>query len=199
MFRVSPATLLVAAMIAFGISASARANVVYDLTFENNAGTVSEGTGTLALNFTMLSQTYNLGYESITPYFVSVSAPNIDGNGPFNITPTNLQDGDIQTGNVGQLYTLSVVQTIPLCDSSGTCDTLILDLYTGSWQIHGQWDSTVDSGVLLISGPSLFSGSSELSTPIPGTLPLFAGGLCLVGCLAKLRRKRKVRPTLAMA
>jgi hypothetical protein len=80
-----------------------------------------------------------------------------------------------------------VTETVPASDSNDTADILILDLYTNTWQIHGQYDSTVDSGELLIAGPSLGNVSA---TPLPAALPLFASGLGALGLIAR-RRKRK--------
>ena len=184
--------MLLAGLFATALSASANASVVYDLTFDNN-GSTSEGTGVLTLNFTSLSQTYNLGYQSITPYFTSVTTTAVDGYGPFTITPSNLADGYIQTGSIGQLYTLTLEQDVPSCDSNGTCDILILDLYTGSWQIHDKYDLTLTSGNLSIAGPTLSA------TPLPATLPLLAGGLGLVGFLSRRKRRDTAPQAIALA
>lgn len=184
--------MLLAGLFATALSASANASVVYDLTFDNN-GSTSEGTGVLTLNFTSLSQTYNLGYQSITPYFTSVTTTAVDGYGPFTITPSNLADGYIQTGSIGQLYTLTLEQDVPSCNSNGTCDILILDLYTGSWQIHDKYNSTLTSGNLSIAGPTLSA------TPLPATLPLLAGGLGLVGFLSRRKRRDTAPQAIALA
>ena len=184
--------LLLGGLIAAGISVPASANVVYDLTFDNYGSTV-EGTGTLTLNFSLLSQTYNLN-ESLAGILVNITTSNIDGNGSFTITPSNLASGSqLQTGNVGQIYTLTAGETEPSGDGNGTADTLFLDLYTNTWQIHGIYDSTVDQGDLLVAGPALVS-----ATPLPATLPLFAGGLGFVGYLMG-RKKRKAGQALTAA
>jgi hypothetical protein len=193
MIKARLTAVLVAGLFATALSASANASVLYDLTFDNN-GSTSEGTGVLTLNFTTLSQTYNLGYQSITPYFTSVTTTAIDGYGPFSITPSNLKDGDISSGPIGQLYTLTVEQDVPTCDSNGTCDILILDLYTGGWQIHDQYDSTLVSGNLSFTGPTLAA-----ATPLPATLPLFAGGLGFVGYLSRRRKGSTARQVIAVA
>ncbi len=192
MIKARLTALLFAGLFATALSASANASVVYNLTFDNS-GSTSEGTGVLTLNFTTLSQTENLSYQSITPYFTSVTTSSIDGYGPFTITPSNLQDGDIQSGPIGQLYTLTVEEDVPTCDSNGTCNILILDLYTGDWQIHDKYDSYLTGGNLSIAGPSLGS------TPLPATLPLFAGGLGLVGYLSRRRKSNTARQALAVA
>lgn len=183
------ATLVVAGLLACSLSQQAQASVIYDLTFDNGAGNVSEGTGTLTLNLSTLSQAYNL-VTSSSSYFTSVTTTNLDGNGTFSITGTNLSSFSIDTGNVGQIYSLTVTETEPTIDQTSG-DVLFLDLYTNTWQIHGQYDSTVASGDLLITGPSL------ATTPLPGALPLFAGGLGLVGFFAQRRKRKNTAATVA--
>jgi hypothetical protein len=184
MFKHGTCALLVAGLVATGLSAPANASVVYSLTFDNY-GTTVEGTGTLTLNLSTLASAYNLNTSS-TSVFTSVSTSNIDGNGTFFISPTNLSGFSIDTGNVGQIYSLTVTETEPTIDQTSG-DVLFLDLYTNTWQIHGQYNSTIDQGDLLIAGPSLSS------TPLPGSLPLFASSLGFVGYLLS-RRKAKIAP-----
>lgn len=182
MTKARASALLFAALMAGGLSAPARASVYYDLTFDGSGG----GTGTLSLNFATIAATENLGYQSIVPYFVDVSAINVEGTN-FSITPSNLQDGAIQTSPTGSFYTLTVEQDEPAGDSTGG-DTLFLDLYTGTWQIHGQYDSTIYSGDLTISGPYL--GSPPGAAPLPSTWTLMLAGLVGIGFIAYRRNSK---------
>jgi hypothetical protein len=179
--------LAFACLVGLGISAPAKANVIYDLTFDNYGSTV-EGSGVLTLNFSTVSQAYGLSYQSLAPLLVSITTTNIDGNGAFTIMPSNLASGSaIQTAATsdppaGHIYTLTAQEA-----GSGSSAVLFLDLYTGTWQIHSSNDNgaTVDQGDLLVTGPTLAT-----STPLPGALSVFSGGLGLVGFLLR-RKKRK--------
>jgi hypothetical protein len=177
MSKLTVSSLLFAGLIAAGFSSPARANVVYTLTFDKNSTVV--GTGSLTLDFTALSQADNLS-ESLASILVGVSTSNLDGNGTFSITSSNLASGSfIDTGNVGQIYSLTAEEA-----GTGSNSVLFLDLFTNSWQLHNGNDNgaTDDQGSFTIAGPTLSA------TPLPATLPLFAGGLGLIGYL--VRRKK---------
>jgi hypothetical protein len=188
MFKVGATALVFAGLIAGGLSEAAKADVVYDLTFDNSGG----GTGTLTLNFATIADTYNIGYTSIAPFLVDVSATDVDGSN-FNITPANLASGSaIQTGNTGQLYTLTVPEEEPSPPDSA--DTLFLDLYTNTWQIHGIYDSTIASGGLAVAGPFL------AATPLPPSWTLMLVGLAglgIVACYVGSRRPKAVPNLIA--
>jgi hypothetical protein len=168
------------------VCAPANANVVYNLTFKNYGNNV-EGTGTLTLNFSTLAQDFNLN-QSLASILVSITTTDIDGHGIFSITPANLASGSqFQTGNAGQVYTLTAEQA-----GSGPSTLLFLDLFTNSWQLHNGNDNgpTADQGAFTITGPTFVAGGGEVTTPLPAALPLFATGLGALG-LVGLRRKRK--------
>jgi hypothetical protein len=190
------AFLLVAGLIAAGFPGPASANVIYTLNFDSSGGT-SLGSGTLTLDFGSVSQAYGIN-ENLLPILVSVTTPSLDGPGTsFDLLSGNLSSGSIATDNVasgtpGLLNTLNVVETEPSCDSGGTCNTLFLDLYTNSWQIHDKYDGTLISGSFTVEGPSL------AATPLPATLPLLAGGLGLFGFLSH-RKKRNASQVMAAA
>jgi hypothetical protein len=87
-------------------AAPAKADVVYDLNFENSSN-VSIGTGVLDLNLSSLSQAYNLNSFSS---FKSLTTTTLDGQA-ITITPTNLAGGSISTGAAGQIYSLTIQET----------------------------------------------------------------------------------------
>jgi len=67
----------------------------------------------------------------------------------------------------------------------------------GSYAVYGWNTYTTSSNQLLNGSTSLtvdpnLSNSSDLATPLPATLPLFASGLGVMGLLAR-RRKRKAK------
>jgi hypothetical protein len=192
--RVCTCALGFFAFLTMFVAGPVQASVIYDLTFDNSAGTVSEGTGVLTLNLATVADAYGLNTSS-TSIFTSLSTGNVDGNGTFLVTSSNLSGFYINTSTTssppaGRIYTLTVTETEPTIDQTSG-DILFIDLYTNTWQVHGQYDSTVDSGTLLVTGPSL--GTS--ATPIPATLPLFASCLGTFGLL--LRRARRKRTALA--
>jgi hypothetical protein len=193
MFKSVAGALFAAGLLAAGLSAPANATVVYNLTFDNSAGNVVEGTGVLTLNLATVADAYGLNTNN-TNIFISVSTGDINGHGSFLITPSNLAQFYIQTSTTsdpppGHIYTLTVAETVPPSNQQyPPTNILILDLYTNTWQIHGQYDSTIDSGKLLVAGPYL--GTS--ATPLPAGLPLFATGLGTIGLLVR-RAKRRTR------
>ncbi len=177
--------IMLASMLAACVSGVAKADVIYTLNFKN--GSVSEGTGTLDLNLATLAAADGLN-QSLHSILVSITTTSIDGHGGFTITPadmvTNSQTSAdwIQTGDVGQIYTLSAEEV-------GAAPILDVDLFTNTWQIHdGTNGGTVDQGTLVVTGPTL--AAAAVPGPVVGAgLPglMLAGG----GLLGWWRRKRK--------
>src|ERR1700761_2281258 len=104
--------LIAMAMAAVGFGAPARADVLYTLTFAGG------GTGVLDLNLSSIAAVENAN-ASIVPYFVSLTATNVDGQN-FVINAANLADGYLQTGTSGQIYTLTLEETQPTGVAAGT-------------------------------------------------------------------------------
>lgn len=194
--KIFAGALLAAGLIA---AAPASASVIYNLTFGNSGGSVVEGTGVLTLNLANVSDAYGLN-TSDTSIFTSVSTGNINGYGTFLITPANLASFYIQTsGNpydlpLGKIYTLTVAETVPPSNNIyPPTNILILDLYTNTWQIHGQYNSYVDGGKLIVDGPLAGTSGAPGDTPLPAGLPLFVSGLGAVGLLLRRAKLLKAR------
>jgi hypothetical protein len=183
--------LIAMAMAAVGFGSPARADVLYTLTFAGG------GTGVLDLNFSSIAAVENAN-ASIVPYFVSLTATNVDGQN-FVINAANLADGYLQTGTSGQIYTLTLEETQPTGVAAGTD---FLDIYTNGWQVHDTpYDATVAANSLTISSPSLSVSSSQTVTssqtvsgsatvaPEPSTLAMMVTGFCGLCLLAYRKRK----------
>jgi PEP-CTERM motif len=175
------AKLLAPALVVASLTAvPAKANVIYDLTFGGG------GTGQLVLNLNSIAAVQNISYTSIAPYFVDLSANNVNGQN-FVVTPGNLASGYLQTGALGQLYTLTVQEAPPTGVPTGTG---YLDAYTNTWQVHTTpYDSTAASNSLTIGSPRLAA-----DVPEPSTLAVMFAGFGALGFLAygKRRGSRRV-------
>ncbi len=191
MLRKSLGALAISA--AMGFCAPANASVFYNLTFENASGAVVvEGTGAINLNIATVSQASNFNSSSIST-FNSLNTTAIDGHPGFSLLPSDLQTFVISTGAAGIINSLTLQENVPASNNSGNPPTniLVLDLFTNTWQIHGQFNSTVDQGRLVVTGPTLgLAGGNQSETPLPAALPLFASGAGVLGFLG-WRRKRK--------
>src|SRR5580693_4555912 len=124
MLKFTGGAILTAVVVCAGLTLPAKADVIYDLTFENSANTIV-GTGVLDLNLASVSQADNLN-ESISSIFSSLTTTNLDGTGTYTITSANLIGGSsyIQTGTAGQIYTLTVPETEPPSDATGATNIL---------------------------------------------------------------------------
>ena len=165
--------------------APARADVVYSLTFYDDYSYATiQGTGTLTLNFATLAASFNYS-ASLDPILVSITTSDLNGHGTFSITPANLNSGSfLNTGNVGQIYSLTATQA-----GSGAASVLFLDLYTNSWQLHGggAYGPQLDDGAFTITGPTLAAAAvpgPAAGAGLPGLL------IASAGLLAWWRRKR---------
>ncbi len=171
--------------------APANANVIYNLSFDNVAGSAVEGTGVLTLTLPNISDAY--GLNSSDPSIFSLVTSDINGLGSFNLSKSNVSSFFISTSNTldspaGHIYSLTVAETIPPNnDASGI---LILNLFTGDWQIHGLNNATIDGGKLFATGPFWAQSDNDATTPLPAALPLFASGAGVLGYLGWRRKKK---------
>jgi hypothetical protein len=175
-------------MILAALSVPAKANVVYNLTFAGG------GAGKLVLNFSSAIAATNISYTSIAPYFVSLSVDNVHGQN-FLVNSSNLADGYISTGPLGQLYTLTVEEMQPNGVPTGTG---FLDIYTNSWQVHETpWNDILASDSLTIGSLSTVANAPAIvaSASEPSTLAVTITGLCALGFLAYCKRRGKVTAT----
>jgi hypothetical protein len=183
MRKFAGSAILIASIAAVGFAVPAKADILYDLNFENSSN-VSIGTGVLDLNLSSLSQAYNLTSFSS---FKSLTTTSLDGQ-VIDITPTNLAGGSIDTGSVGQIYSLTIQEDEPPTDANGTANILFLDIYTNDWQLHGTYNDTPYSGPLLVSSPQ----DPPARVPEPLTLSLFGTGLAGVAAIRRRRKPKQV-------
>jgi PEP-CTERM motif len=171
---------VVTGMLVFaGLSAPARANVVYDLSF--NGG----GSGVLTLNFATVALAENVGYTTSTSDFVSLVVTGLDAMN-FDVTSANLASFAIQTSPTGSFYNLSIQETPP---SSGD--------YIQVYSALGGNISVVDGGNVFsfigaITGPTLAP-----AVPEPSTWAMMILGFCGLGFMAY--RRKQNGPALRLA
>jgi hypothetical protein len=184
MTRFGASALFVAGLIAVGFSAPASAETItYALTFTSTSGASTGGNGTLTLS----AASVPMNIFSVTPDFVSLSAT-VD-NITFNFTQSEVNSLGESNG------TWNTIGAISAFESSGTATTpqneqvqLQLNGFAPShYNLRIQnVNSDLEDGFMTI-GPAVVLSA----TPLPATLPLFAGGLGLVGFLTKRRKSAK--------
>ena len=171
------ASVAAVALLAAGVlsSEAAHASVIYDLdltaTFDTDGTALStyDGTGTITLS-SAPSLTAQTDYASAAVTFL------IDGE-PFSGTATNVQflDGNFRNATFSEQIGSSPFQ---------------FDLQTS-----GVFAFYYDNELKEASGNIT---SSLAATPLPAALPLFVGGLGMIGLLSR-RRKRRAQNGLAQA
>jgi hypothetical protein len=168
MIKVRTTALLCAGLIAAGFSVSAHASTMqtFDITLAQTTGTLI--TGSPLVDFTVTS----------TQFTITVPT-----SGFLQDTPT------VSFTIAGKTYTsvLDVQFNGPTITSIfGFSDTVNGDTLTSigltSFQLFGTGISSTDGGTVTINAVA--------ATPLPAALPLFAGGLGLLGMFAR-RRKQK--------
>ena len=101
----------------------------------------------------------------------------LDNNGPVNFN-------DHLDLTVNQLYEVDITAMAIVSQEDGT-ETAFIDPF---FQID---DPTLASEFTIVFSPGITNDTPDLSaTPLPASLPLFAGGLGFVGYLAKRRKTR---------
>jgi hypothetical protein len=177
MFKSKIAPWIVAAAAVVATFEAARADVVYTFNFSGG------GVGTLDLNFATVAAAKNLGFQNISPFFVSFNVTGVDGQN-FTVLPGNLSSGDIQTGAAGQFFTLDILETPP----AGPPGTLYLALNTNVLHVNstpnGHNEETLSFQVI---GPVIAS-----AVPEPATWAMMLLGFLGVGFLA-YRKKSALR------
>ena len=172
MIRFGASALLCAGLAAIGFSAPASASVVYDLTLTATADTdgtplaTYNGTGTITLDFAPSSNS-ETDYGTNTQEAVTFS---IDGQ-TFSGFATSVQ---FLNGNFRNATFAESIGVSPLRFKLGTTGGFIFDYANDQQDASGAITSVL----------------APAATPLPAALPMFAGGLGLVGMMSR-RKKRK--------
>jgi hypothetical protein len=157
-------------------------------TFAANSGFLFIDSSAADLNLsgsiTSATETFSGGSGAVTSSTVNITgSKNVDGFGTFNVTD------DLTSGAGGNPTVSTITLTI-----NGT--TLAL-LANGDGNDVAAHICEISSGSACAS--TFFAlPNGTMSTPLPAALPLFAGGLGLVGYLAR-RRKQSGKQALAAA
>jgi len=176
MLKHSGCALLFAGVLAAGFSARANASVVYNLTLTATSDSDStplstyDGTGTITLG-SAPSATSQSNYASAAVTFV------IDGES-FSGTASSVQflDGNFRNASFSEQIGSSPFR---------------FDLQTS-----GVFAFYYDNELQEASG-TIISTLAPAATPLPGALPLFAGGLGVFGVLARRRKRKKTASIVA--
>jgi hypothetical protein len=117
-------------------------------------------------------------------------------------TPSNATSVTLSPGTY-YILTLFSINSNPIAESpttnKGSVDQLITTAAGITWDAEVVCNPSCTTTVPGDGGAGYFAANFEIAvTPLPATLPLFAGGLGLVGYLAK-RRKQSAKQALAAA
>ena len=190
--------------------------------FDTNPQNLSDESSVTATGqLGVMDQFTVVGTTNLQALFTSSLSGSFSGNGTGEsiLRVINLTTGSFV---ISQLEAI-VAQTFPTTTVTSTVTLLAGDTYLFDWSMEATAASRVDfltdnpnssadlsdTGHLnidvLTPGGSLnflsgtdYSSNAVSTTPLPATLPLFAGGLGFVGYLAK-RRKKNATPAVAAA
>jgi hypothetical protein len=177
------AALITSAAIACCSPANA-VTVNYTMTFTPTAGAPTGGTGLLVINETLPLNTFTENFAGDIVSFVAT----VDGL-TFNFVPANF------TADIGmnqQFFSLTGSSSPAVLGPGGLMETLVLGGGPGPFSTY---NITNPGGPNLQDG-HFFISAGVIATPLPAALPLFAGGLGVMGLLVS-RRKRKSAATAA--
>ena len=87
---------------------------------------------------------------------------------------------------------ISIIYSIDPSVSSSVFVTLSLQLSNGQADLLNTAAITLDSRVPYYSASNVFPGATPAAVPIPAALPLFAGGLGLMGWMGRRRRGQAI-------
>jgi hypothetical protein len=187
-------SLLVSALVLGGLySAPASAETItYALTFTSTSGASTGGQGTLTLNLPSPTSTSGYSFGGSSSMFESLTAT-VDSI-PFTFTmPEIFSIGINPNGSFNNLSAESAfVSSGSVAAPPNNLVQLQLNGPTSPYDLHVNNNGDLEDGTLTI-GPAVIASA----TPLPATLPLFAGGLGFVGYLT--RRKRNAKQEMAAA
>jgi predicted MFS family arabinose efflux permease len=169
MKKLGVSALLCAGLLTVGFSAPARASTMtFDITLTQKSGTLI--TGSPLADFTVTSSPFTIsvpttGYQLDTPTVTFTIGANIY---------TSVLDVAFNGPTVTSIYGFSAMDNMDTLSSIGLT----------SFQLYG-------TGIGSTIGGTVSMQLAPAATPLPAALPLFAGGLGMVGFLAR-RKSRKL-------
>jgi hypothetical protein len=148
----------------------------YNLTLTDTSAPAADGTGTLIISGTPGTGEYCLSSSPCTPGDVLTSLT-------FTVDGFNFSSADAGASGVSATFTSGVLTALGFNETVG-----------GNDQLHMPAGGNMEYSFQEYDGPLYYATGtvtdSLAATPLPATLPLFAGGLGFVGYLTG-RKKRK--------
>ena len=136
---------------------------------------------------------YDSSGTLLTSTTVTLSDPVVNGFLFNSITPVALTSG-------GQYFVVAFVGDNTWSYSLGTPPTTTSDITYNGWYYKYTsalaFPQVTEGGVGPYFGPN-FEIAAASATPLPGALPLFAGGLGIIGLIAGRKKRRSAGPTVA--
>jgi hypothetical protein len=166
--------LIVAAAATGAVALPAHASTLtYDITLTQTYGTlITTSDFTVTGSFTVPAPTSNYQSENISNLSFAIGGKNY------------ISDATIQFQGSGP--TINAIYGYSDTVSGDTLSSISLT----SFQLYGTGISSTIGGTVNIALAPLTPPSSASTTPLPGTLPLFAGALGAITAFMKWRRKR---------
>jgi hypothetical protein len=167
MSKFGVSALFCAGLIAIGFSESARASTLtYDITLTQTSGTLITGSDfTVTSTFMVAAPTTDFESETISPFSIVINGKTYTSGASIQFIGTGANPG---------------INTFSGFSASSGGDSLSMG-GGGSFNLSGTGISSSDVGTVTIA---------LATTPLPAAFPLFAGGLGVVGFLAR-RKKQK--------
>lgn len=187
MFRKLAGALTIGAALFCCAAPASAVTVNYVLTFTPTGGTATGGTGLLVLN-EFPGVLTNIGingndHDGIGADFVSLTAT-VNGT---NFTFTNLNNVFFLGENNGVWNNISAQSDVASGSGGHT-----FRLGTGglTYNLQDINVTQIGNGIITVGAPQIQQGGNAGATPLPAALPLFAGGLGVIGLVARRNRRK---------